>query len=118
MTNIGNNRHDCILSMKDLIRDGMPQNEIIHKMRSTYPDTHKNTFYDWIPIAYEEIREEDENNSFENEPCIIETERQRKINLKKKLMEDLEKDYQSETDPNVKRNLRNDLLKQLKAYQI
>jgi len=33
-------------------------------------------------------------------------------------MEDLEKDYQSETDPNVKRNLRNDLLKQLKAYQI
>ena len=46
MTNISNNRHDCILSMKDLIRDGMPRNEIIHKMRSTYPDTHKNTFYD------------------------------------------------------------------------
>ena len=111
MTNISKNRHDCILSMKDLIRDGIPQNEIIHKMRLTYPDTNKNTFY-------EEIREEDENDQFENEPCIIETERQRKINLKKKLMEDLEKDYQSETDPNVKRNLRNDLLKQLKAYQI
>ena len=112
MVRINPHREDCLISIKELIKDDIPRNEIIDQMVETYPEVHKSTFYDWFKDASDQL--EDEN--FMSASCMIETERQIEIQLKKRLIADLEKDYDTETDPGMKRNLRNDLLKLLKGF--
>tara|TARA_R100001224_G_scaffold395_1_gene256 strand:+ start:1471 stop:1809 length:339 start_codon:yes stop_codon:yes gene_type:complete len=112
MVRINPHREDCIISIKELIRDDIPRNEIVDQMKQTYPEVHQSTFYDWFKDANDQLQDED----FVSGACIIETERQIKIKLKKRLIADLEKDYDSESDPTMKRNLRNDLLKLLKQF--
>ena len=112
MVRINPHKEDCLISIKELIRDNKPRNEIIDQMVETYPEVHKSTFYDWFKDASDQL--EDEN--FMSGSCIIETERQIKIQLRKRLMSDLEKAYETETNPTLKRNLRNDLFKLLKGF--
>ena len=112
MTNKNESRDDCIAEIKECIGDDLERSEIIDKMVNDYPGVHKSTFYTYYKIAQNELSDED----FVSGACIIETERQIKIQLKKRLIADLEKDYDTETDPTLKRNLRNDLLKLLKQF--
>ena len=112
MTNKNESRDDCITAIKECIKDDLQKPEIIKKMIDDYPGVHKSTFYKYYNVAQDELSDED----FVSGACIIETERQIKIQLKKRLMTDLEKDYDSETDPTLKRNLRNDLLKHLRQF--
>ena len=110
--NKNESREDCITAIKECIKDDLQKPEIIKKMINDYPSVHKSTFYKYYDVAQNELSDED----FVSSACIIETERQIKIKLKKRLMADLEKDYDTETDPTLKRNLRNDLLKLLKQF--
>ena len=110
MTNKNKSKEDCITAIKECIKDDLERSEIIDKMVNDYPGVHKSTFYTYYKVAQEQLSDED----FVTGACIIETERQIKIQLKKRLMADLEKDYETETDPTLKRNLRNDLLKHLR----
>ena len=112
MVRINPHKEDCLISIKELIKDDIPRNEIIDQMVETYPEVHKSTFYDWFKDANDQL----ENENFMSGSCMIETERQIKIQLKKRLIADLEKDYDTETDPGMKRNLRNDLFKLLKGF--
>jgi hypothetical protein len=108
MTNKNESRDDCIAAIKECIKDDLQKPEIIKKMIDDYPGIHKSTY----DVAQDELSDED----FVSGACIIETERQIKIQLKKRLMADLKKDYDTETDPTLKRNLRNDLLKHLRQF--
>ncbi len=110
--NKNESREDCISAIKEFIKDDLHKSEIIKKMIDDYPNVHKSTFYKYFNVAQDELSDED----FVSGACIIETERQIKIQLKKRLIADLEKDYDAETDPTLKRNLRNDLLKVLKQF--
>ena len=112
MTNKNKSRDDCIAAIKECIKDDLQKPEIIKKMIDDYPGVHKSTFYLYYKAAQDQLSDED----FVSGACIIETERQIKIQLKKRLIADLEKDYDTETDPTLKRNLRNDLLKLLKQF--
>ena len=112
MTNKNKSREDCITAIKECIKDDLERSEIIDKMVNDYPGVHKSTFYTYYDVAQNQLSDED----FVSGACIIETERQIKIQLKKRLVADLEKDYDTETDPTLKRNLRNDLLKILKQF--
>tara|TARA_B100001093_G_scaffold515751_1_gene592844 strand:- start:944 stop:1285 length:342 start_codon:yes stop_codon:yes gene_type:complete len=113
MVHVSPFREECIISMKESMRDNLTQNEIIKKMIKDYPEVHKSTFYDWYPVAKEQLEEDEE---FMSGSCMIETDRQIKTKLKQRLIKDLENDYDLETDPSIKRNLRNDLLKTLKQF--
>ena len=112
MTNKNKSREDCITAIKECIKDDLEKSEIIKKMIDDYPGVHRSTIYTYYDVAQEILSDED----FVSGGCIIETERQIKIQLKKRLIADLEKDYDTETDPTLKRNLRNDLLKLLKQF--
>ncbi len=112
MTNKNKSREDCITAIKECIKDDLQKPEIIKKMIDDYPGVHKSTFYTYYDVAKDQLTDED----FVSGACIIETERQIKIKLKKRLIADLEKDYDTETDSTLKRNLRNDLLKLLKQF--
>jgi len=110
--NKNKSRDDCITAIKECIKDDLHKPEIIKKMINDYPNVHKSTFYKYYDLAQDELSDED----FVSGACIIETERQIKIQLKKRLIADLEKDYDAETDKTLKRNLRNDLLKILRQF--
>ena len=110
--NKNESREDCIAAIKECIKDDLHKPEIIKKMIDDYPGVHRSTFYKYYNVAQNELSDED----FVTGACIIETERQIKIQLKKRLIADLEKDYDTETNPTLKRNLRNDLLKLLKQF--
>ena len=110
--NKNESREDCISAIKECIKDDLEKPEIIKKMIDDYPGVHKSTFYKYFNVAQDELSDED----FVSGACIIETERQIKIQLKKRLIADLEKDYDAETDKTLKRNLRNDLLKILRQF--
>ena len=110
--NKNESREDCIAAIKECIGDDLERSEIIDKMVNDYPGVHRSTFYTYYDVAQDQLSDED----FVSGACIIETERQIKIQLKKRLIADLEKDYDTETDPTLKRNLRNDLLKLLKQF--
>ena len=112
MTNKNSCRDDCITAIKECIKDDLQRPEIIKKMIIDYPTVNKSTFYTYYDAAEEELHDE----QFMSSSCMIETERNIKIKLKKRLIEDLETDYDQETDPGMKRNLRNDLLKLLKQF--
>ena len=112
MTNKNASRDDCSAAIKECIGDDLERSEIIEKMVIDYQGVHRSTFYTYYNVAQDQLEDED----FVSGACIIETERQIKIQLKKRLIADLEKDYDTETDPTLKRNLRNDLLKLLKQF--
>jgi len=110
MTNKNPSRDDCISAIKECIKDDLQKPEIIKKMINDYPSVHKSTIYTYYDVAQEILSDED----FVSGACIIETERQIKIQLKKRLIADLEKDYDTETKQKKKKKLRKELLKILK----
>ena len=113
MVHINPFREECIISIKECIKDSFTLKETVKKMRKDYPEVHQSTFYDWYSIAKEQLEDDEE---FMSGSCMIETDRQIKTKLKQRLIKDLENDYDLETDPSIKRNLRNDLLKTLKQF--
>ncbi len=90
MVNINPNRESCMEYMKELIRKGLNQTEVIKECKKSFSDVHDSTYYDWYDIVIEQqdIRAWEEDNRIE----IID-KRADKINLKHQIYLDQKKIY-------------------------
>jgi len=79
MVNINPNRESCMEYMKELIRKGLSETEIIKECKKSFNNVHESTFYDWYKLVIKEsdIEEWEKENKIE-----IHDKRQDKINLK------------------------------------
>ena len=90
MVNINPNRESCMEYMKELIRKGLTESEVIKECIKCFLGVHRSTFYDWYEIVIKEpdIEEWDKENKIE-----IHDKRTDKINLKYKIYLDQKKIY-------------------------
>ena len=90
MVNINPNRESCMEYMKELIRKGLTETEVIKECIKGFNGVHKSTFYDWYEIVVNEpdIEIWDKENKIE-----IHDKRQDKINLKYQIYLDQKKIY-------------------------
>ena len=90
MVNINPNRESCMEYMKELIRKGLSESEVIKECIKGFEGVHKSTFYDWYEIVIDEseIQEWDKENKIE-----IHDKRADKINLKYQIYLDQKKIY-------------------------
>ena len=90
MVNINPNRESCMEYMKELIRKGLNETEIIKECKKDFKGVYKHTFYDWykIVIKDQDIKAWEEDNRIE----IID-KRADKINLKHQIYLDQKKIY-------------------------
>ena len=67
MVNINPNRESCMEYMKELIRKGLTESEVIKECIKGFTGVHKSTFYDWYEIVVNEpdIEEWDKENKIE-----------------------------------------------------
>ena len=107
MVNINPNRESCMEYMKELIRKGLTESEVIKECIKGFNGVHKSTFYDWYEIVVNEsdIQEWDKENKIE-----IHDKRQDKINLKYQIYLDQKKIYKTSTDKEEKKEAMNTLL--------
>ena len=61
MVNINPNRESCMEYMKELIRKGLTESEVIKECIKGFNGVHKSTFYDWYEIVVNESDIEDED---------------------------------------------------------
>tara|TARA_B100000282_G_scaffold267333_1_gene219533 strand:+ start:764 stop:1147 length:384 start_codon:yes stop_codon:yes gene_type:complete len=54
MVNINPNRESCMEYMKELIRQGLPRNEVVEECKLAFNGVHGSTFYDWYDIVIKE----------------------------------------------------------------
>jgi len=107
------NRKDCILQMKEYINDEYEKDEIIKICIKDFEKVHKSTFYDWYEIAEKEIKND---KQWLDKQTILSNENYEKAKLKKQLFSDAKKDYENETDPKIRSQLRKELNSYLKGY--
>ena len=107
MVNINPNRESCMEYMKELIRKGLTETEVIKECIKGFNGVHKSTFYDWYEIVVNEsdIQEWDKENKIE-----IHDKRQDKIDLKYQIYLDQKKIYKTATDKDEKKEAMNTLL--------
>ena len=93
MVNINPNRESCMEYMKELIRKGLTESEVIKECIKDFTGVHKSTFYDWYEIVVNEsdIEEWDKENKIE-----IYDKRQDKIDLKYQIYKDQKAIYTNE----------------------
>ena len=90
MVNVNPNRESCMEYMKELIRKGLPRNEIVKECRKHFKGVDKHTFYDWYKIV---IKEQDIKAWEEDNRIEIIDKRADKINLKHQIYLDQKKIY-------------------------
>ena len=107
MVNINPNRESCMEYMKELIRKGLTDSEVIKECIKGFEGVHKSTFYDWYEIVVNEsdIEEWDKENKIE-----IHDKRQDKIDLKYQIYIDQKKIYKTSKDSEEKEKAMNILL--------
>ena len=107
MVNINPNRESCMEYMKELIRKGLTDSEVIKECIKGFEGVHKSTFYDWYEIVVNEsdIEEWDKENKIE-----IHDKRQDKIDLKYQIYIDQKKIYKTSNDSEEKEKAMNILL--------
>jgi len=66
MVNVNPNRESCMEYMKELIRKGLTESEVIKECIKGFTGVHKSTFYDWYDIV---IKEQD-IKAWEEDNCI------------------------------------------------
>ena len=90
MVNINPNRESCMEYIKELIRKGLPRNEIVKECRKHFKGVDKHTFYDWYKIVIKEqdIKAWEEDNRIEIYDKTID-----KRNLKHQIYLDQKKIY-------------------------
>ena len=104
MVNINPNRESCMEYMKELIRKGLTDSEVIKECIKGFEGVHKSTFYDWYEIVVNEsdIEEWDKENKIE-----IHDKRQDKIDLKYQIYIDQKKIYKTSKDSEEKEKAMN-----------
>jgi hypothetical protein len=107
MVNVNPNRESCMEYMKELIRKGLTDSEVIKECIKGFEGVHKSTFYDWYEIVVNEpdIQEWDKENKIE-----IHDKRQDKIDLKYQIYIDQKKIYKTSNDSEEKEKAMNILL--------
>jgi hypothetical protein len=107
MVNINPNRESCMEYMKELIRKGLNESEVIKECIKGFNGVHKSTFYDWYEIVVNEsdIEEWEKQNKIE-----IHDKRQDKIDLKYQIYKDQKKIYKTSSDKDEKKEAMNILL--------
>ena len=90
MVNINPNRESCMEYMKELIRKGLSETEIIKECKKDFKGVNKHTFYDWYKIV---IKEQDIKAWEEDNRIEIIDKRADKINLKHQIYLDQKKIY-------------------------
>tara|TARA_R100000654_G_scaffold19590_1_gene40036 strand:+ start:608 stop:958 length:351 start_codon:yes stop_codon:yes gene_type:complete len=67
MVNINPNRESCMEYMKELIRKGLTESEVIKECIKGFEGVHPSTFYDWYKIVIKEsdIEEWEKENKIE-----------------------------------------------------
>ena len=90
MVNVNPNRESCMEYMKELIRKGLTESEVIKECIKGFTGVHKSTFYDWYEIVVNEsdIQEWDKENKIEIYDKTID-----KRNLKHQIYLDQKKIY-------------------------
>ena len=93
--------------MKELIRKGLNESEVIKECIKGFNGVHKSTFYDWYEIVVNEsdIEEWEKQNKIE-----IHDKRQDKIDLKYQIYIDQKKIYKTSSDKDEKKEAMNILL--------
>tara|TARA_R100000234_G_scaffold38934_1_gene23075 strand:- start:143 stop:493 length:351 start_codon:yes stop_codon:yes gene_type:complete len=110
-------RDDAFETIRDLMGDGEPKDEIKKQLENTYPDVHPNTFYKWMNIVEKEpeIIHKDDERFFK-----IQKENEEKSKFKKQLFNDAKKEYlkakKEDTDPKLIQSLRQECRSWLKPY--
>ena len=107
MVNINPNRESCMEYMKELIRKGLTESEVIKKCIKGFTGVHKSTFYDWYEIVVNEsdIEEWEKQNKIE-----IHDKRQDKIDLKHRIYIDQKNIYMTTNECEEKEKAMNILL--------
>jgi len=107
MVNVNPNRESCMEYMRELIRKGLTDSEVIKECIKGFEGVHKSTFYDWYEIVVNEpdIQEWDKENKIE-----IHDKRQDKIDLKYQIYIDQKKIYKTSNDSEEKEKAMNILL--------
>ena len=90
MVNINPNRESCMEYMKELIRKGLSETEIIKECKKSFNNVHESTYYDWYKIVIKEqdIKAWEEDNRIEIYDKTID-----KRNLKHQIYLDQKKIY-------------------------
>ena len=93
---------DAFETIRELINDELPKNEIIKHLENTFTEVHSKTLYKWVKMV-------------ENEPEIlnetdarylkIQQENEEKILFKKRLYQDAKKDYEEARKENTNKKL-------------
>ena len=93
MVNINPNRESCMEYMKELIRKGLNETEIIKECKKSFNNVHESTYYDWYKIVIKEqdIKAWEEDNRIEIYDKTID-----KRNLKHQIYLDQKKIYNNE----------------------
>ena len=110
-------RDDAFETIRDLMGDGEPKDEIKKQLENTYPDVHPNTFYKWMNIVEKEpeIIHKDDERFFK-----IQKENEEKSIFKKQLFNDAKNEYlkakKENTDPKLIQSLRQECRSWLKPY--
>lgn len=110
-------RDDAFETIRDLMGDGEPKDEIKKKLENTYPDVHPNTFYKWMNIVEKEpeIIHKDDERFFK-----VQKENEEKSKFKKQLFNDAKNEYlkakKENTDPKLIQSLRQECRSWLKPY--
>jgi len=93
MVNINPNRESCMEYMKELIRKGLSETEIIKECKKSFNNVHESTYYDWYKIVIKEqdIKAWEEDNRIEIYDKTID-----KRNLKHQIYLDQKKIYNNE----------------------
>ena len=107
MVNVNPNRESCMEYMKELIRKGLTDSEVIKECIKGFEGVHKSTFYDWYEIVVNEpdIQEWDKENKIEIYDKTID-----KRNLKHQIYLDQKKIYKTSNDSEEKEKAMNILL--------
>ena len=110
-------RDDAFETIRELMGNGEPKDEIKKQLENTYPDVHPNTFYKWMNIVEKEpeIIHKDDERFFK-----IQKENEQKSIFKKQLFNDAKNEYlkakKENTDPKLIQSLRQECRSWLKPY--
>jgi len=108
-------REDAFQTIRDLISDEIPLNEMKNQLENTYPEVHPHTLYKWIKIVKKEpkILNETDERYFKKQQ-----ENEEKILFKKRLYQDAKNEYEKakreNTNPKLIMQLRQECRSWLK----
>ena len=108
-------REDAFQTIRDLISDEIPLNEMKNQLENTYPEVHPHTLYKWIKIVKNEpeILNETDERYFKKQQ-----ENEEKILFKKRLYQDAKNEYEKakreDTNPKLIIQLRQECRSWLK----